>query len=163
EPVVDERQLLHERDTVLAELVEQRVRVQGVNVCVATSPRVAGVVGTWQHVGKNRLEHDAAVVNPPESQAPIAIEAVPAQRGGLDACTICHGPDGSSVPGVDLDHGQFRRASTDDEIVEIIRRGIPGTAMPPGNYSAVQAGRIVAYLRWLAASGQTATSTGDPA
>jgi putative heme-binding domain-containing protein len=63
---------------------------------------------------------------------------------------------------VDLAHGQFRRASTDEELGEIIRRGIPGTAMPPGNYSTVQAARIVAYLRWLAASGQTAVATGDP-
>ena len=60
----------------------------------------------------------------------------------------------TAVPGVDLAHGQFRRASTDEELGEIIRRGIPGTAMPPGNYSTVQAARIVAYLRWLATSGQ---------
>jgi putative heme-binding domain-containing protein len=95
-------------------------------------------------------------------ELPASADAQDGQRAYLGACTNCHGPDGNSVPGVDLAHGQFRRASTDDELVEIIRRGIPGTAMPPGNYSAVQAGRIVAYLRWLAASGQTATSTGDP-
>jgi putative heme-binding domain-containing protein len=90
-----------------------------------------------------------------------SIDAQDGQRLYLGACTNCHGPDGNGVPGVDLAHGQFRRASTDDELGEIIRRGIPGTAMPPGNYSSVQAGRIVAYLRWLAASGQTAAATGD--
>jgi len=96
-------------------------------------------------------------------EPPPSVDAQDGQRAYLGACTNCHGPDGNSVPGVDLAHGQFRRASTDDEIVEIIRRGIPGTAMPPGNYSPVQAGRIVAYLRWLAASGHTATATGDAA
>jgi len=92
-----------------------------------------------------------------------SVDAQDGQRLYLASCTNCHGPDGTSVPGVDLGHGQFRRATTDDEIAEIIRRGIPGTAMPPGNYSTTQAVRIVAYLRFLAASSQTATATGDPA
>jgi putative heme-binding domain-containing protein len=96
-------------------------------------------------------------------ETPPSVDAQDGQRAYLGACTNCHGPDGNSVPGVDLAHGQFRHASTDDELVEIIRRGIPGTAMPPGNYSPVQAARIVAYLRWLAASGRSATATGDPA
>lgn len=96
-------------------------------------------------------------------ELPASVDAQDGQRLYLGACTNCHGPDGTSVPGVDLAHGRFRRAASDDEISEIIRRGIPGTAMPPGNYSATQAARIVAYLRWLAASGQAATATGDAA
>ena len=107
----------------------------------------------------------AALALPPlVAQEPAAsVDAQDGQRLYLGACTNCHGPDGTSVPGVDLAHGRFRRATSDDEIVEIIRRGIPGTAMPPGNYSTTQAARIVAYLRFLAASGQTTTATGDPA
>jgi len=106
----------------------------------------------------------AALALPPlVAQEPAAsVDAQDGQRLYLGACTNCHGPDGTSVPGVDLAHGRFRRAASDDEIVEIIRRGIPGTAMPPGNYSTTQAARIVAYLRFLAASGQTTTATGDP-
>jgi putative heme-binding domain-containing protein len=84
------------------------------------------------------------------------------QRLYLGACTNCHGPDGNTVPGVDLGHGQFRRASSDAELAEIIRRGIPGTAMPPGNYSSRQASLIVAYLRSMATTGSKATATGDP-
>jgi mono/diheme cytochrome c family protein len=38
------------------------------------------------------------------------------QRLYLGACTNCHGPDGNTVPGVDLGHGQFRRASSDAEL-----------------------------------------------
>src|SRR5207253_3821740 len=79
----------------------------------------------------------------------------------LATCSACHGADGEAVPGVDLGHGQFRRASTDDELVEIIRRGIAGTAMPPSNYSNVQANQIVAYLRSLAVSAQNALAPGD--
>src|SRR5712671_7381473 len=59
QPLVYERQLLDERHTALAELVEERVGVQGVDVRVPTSPFVPGVVWTWKHVGKDRLEHDA--------------------------------------------------------------------------------------------------------
>jgi putative heme-binding domain-containing protein len=85
------------------------------------------------------------------------------QRLYLGSCTNCHGPDGNSVPGVDLGHGQFRRASSDAELADIIRRGIPGTAMPPGNYSTRQASLIVAYLRSMATAGEKATATGDAA
>ena len=84
------------------------------------------------------------------------------QRLYLGACTNCHGPDGNAVPGVDLGHGKFRRASSDAELADIIRRGIPGTAMPPGNYSGRQASLIVAYLRSMATTGSKVTATGDP-
>ena len=96
---------------------------------------------------------------------------VAAQRGGPGAaaagaqiyqssCTLCHGPAGTSVPGVDLGHDKFRRASSDAELIKIIRGGIPGTAMPPGNYSEQQAATIVAYLHSMATSAR-ATSSGD--
>ncbi len=55
------------------------------------------------------------------------------------------------MPSINLGSGKFRRGTTDDEIVKIILGGIPGTAMPPSNFSEGQAGTIVAYLRSLAA------------
>jgi putative heme-binding domain-containing protein len=67
-------------------------------------------------------------------------------------CTNCHGPNGDFVAGVDLGHGKFRRASTDNELVAIMVQGINGTPMPPANLSDQQAHQIVAYLRSLAAS-----------
>jgi len=83
------------------------------------------------------------------------------QRLFVGSCANCHGPDGDAVPGVDLGHNQFRRAASDADLIEIIRRGIPGTAMPPGNYSNTQATQIVAYLRSLGASSQRSTTGGD--
>src|SRR5580765_8011456 len=68
------------------------------------------------------------------------------------SCARCHGPDGDGVAGVNFSRGQFRRAATDDEIARIIMIGIPGTGMPPGNFSEFDAGRIVAYLRSMAAA-----------
>jgi putative heme-binding domain-containing protein len=65
-------------------------------------------------------------------------------------CSNCHGPNGNFVSGVDLGHGNFRRASTDNELVAIMVQGIMGTPMPPANLSDQQAHQIVAYLRSLA-------------
>ncbi len=66
------------------------------------------------------------------------------------SCAGCHGPNGEMVPGVELQRGQFRRATTDTEIIAVIRSGIPGTTMPPSSFSETQAGAIVAYLRSVA-------------
>lgn len=90
-----------------------------------------------------------------------AVDIEDGARLFLATCAACHGPDGEAVPGVDLGHGQFRRASSDDELVDVIRRGIAATAMPPSNYSNVQATQIVAYLRSLAVSSQNAAAPGD--
>jgi putative heme-binding domain-containing protein len=79
----------------------------------------------------------------------------------LSNCASCHGPDGEAVPGVDLGHGQFRRATSDDDLVDIIRRGIQGTAMPPSTFSNVEANQIVAYLRSLAVSAENAKAPGN--
>jgi putative heme-binding domain-containing protein len=77
-------------------------------------------------------------------------EVADGHRLYLANCAGCHGPEGEAVPGVNLGSGKFRRASTDDDIVQITRNGISGTAMPPGNFSPTQARVIVAYLRSLA-------------
>jgi putative heme-binding domain-containing protein len=62
-------------------------------------------------------------------------------------CALCHGLDGTRVSGVNLGSGQFRRASSDDDLIGIIRAGIPGTAMPSNTFSDGDAGNLVAYLR----------------
>ena len=71
-------------------------------------------------------------------------------------CTGCHGPEGDGVAAVNFSKGQFRRASSDEDLARIIASGIPGTPMPPGNFSPVQAITVVAYLRSMAASSGTA-------
>jgi len=92
----------------------------------------------------------AAVAFAQPGYSPADIEAGK-QLYGVN-CTNCHGPNGDQVSGVDLGHGTFRRASTDDEIVAIMIQGINGTPMPPANLSDQQAHQIVAYLRSLAAA-----------
>jgi putative heme-binding domain-containing protein len=78
-----------------------------------------------------------------------------------NTCATCHGPDGNTIPGIDLGRGQFRQPYSDADLSRIIRNGIPGTAMPPGNFSEEQAARVVAYLRSVAASHRSSVVAGD--
>src|SRR5262249_46555943 len=61
--IIDERKLLHERRAAPAELVEERVGIQSVDICIPASPSVSGGVWLWQYVRKNGLEHDADSVS----------------------------------------------------------------------------------------------------
>jgi putative heme-binding domain-containing protein len=95
-----------------------------------------------------------------------SFSAIDVQDGGRlyrANCTVCHGAEGNGIPGIDLAHNKFRRAKDDDDIAAIIRTGIPGTAMPPNNFSDFQALTIVAYLRSIAAATATTTSGGNAA
>ena len=65
-------------------------------------------------------------------------------------CAGCHGQNGDGVAGIDLSRGQFRRGTSDTEIIKIIQTGIPGTTMPPHNLTDTQAGAVVAFLRNMA-------------
>jgi len=87
------------------------------------------------------------------------------QRGGqtyLTNCATCHGPDGDQVSGVNLASGQFRKARTDQDLIDIVRKGIPGTPMPPGNFSEMQASAIVAYLHSMASAPRTLLNNANP-
>jgi putative heme-binding domain-containing protein len=83
-------------------------------------------------------------------------------------CLKCHGPDGNALPKADLSRGKFRRTSTaagtESELVTIIEKGIPGTAMPPNeSINDFQAATIVAYLRSLTDNPARASAlAGDP-
>src|SRR3954470_23778604 len=72
-------------------------------------------------------------------------------------CGRCHNTDGAGVPGVEL-FKQFKRANSDDDIAKLIQAGIPGTSMPPHQFSTPQALTVVAYLRSMV--GVTPTPAG---
>jgi putative heme-binding domain-containing protein len=77
-------------------------------------------------------------------------------------CTVCHGPTGETVAGVNLRSGRFRRATTDAELTAIIRTGIPGTAMPAFNFTTPELTGIVAYLRNMRDFNAAGVPVGDP-
>ncbi|MEO8484669.1 MAG: c-type cytochrome [Acidobacteriota bacterium] len=87
------------------------------------------------------------------------------ERGGqtyLLSCGSCHGPTGDLVAAVNLFGGTFRRATSDQEIVGLIRSGIPGTPMPPSSLSEADAMQIVAFLRSRPGTTTAARTSGLP-
>jgi putative heme-binding domain-containing protein len=88
------------------------------------------------------------------------------QEGGrvfAQACANCHGPDGDLIAGIDLGRNVFKTAKTDEDLVRIIRTGVPNAGMPPNNMSVEQAQRVVSFLRSSAAAKRSNTSVGDAA
>src|SRR6266853_227500 len=81
----------------------------------------------------------------------------------LANCTGCHGPEGDGVAGINFSQGKFRRGASDDDLVRIIVRGIPGTPMPPSGIAENQVATIVAYLRSMTAGNGEASGGGDAA
>jgi putative heme-binding domain-containing protein len=82
----------------------------------------------------------------------------------IENCAICHGPEGDAVPRVNLASGKFRHGESDEELSQTIKNGIPGTAMPPGNFHEHQITALIAYLRSMSASISSNTVTlGDAA
>jgi putative heme-binding domain-containing protein len=100
---------------------------------------------------------------PASAQHETASDVEDGARVFRQSCANCHGPDGNEIAGIDLGRGQFRTAKTDEDLVAIIRKGVPGTPMPATNMSEEQAKRVVAYLRSTAATRSTASAVGDAA
>ena len=78
-----------------------------------------------------------------------------------NTCANCHGPDGNEVAGIDLGRGVFRRAKTDQDLIQIIRTGVAGTAMPASDMSVAQAEQVVAYLRSVASTKRSTSAAGN--
>src|SRR5215472_5817081 len=103
---------------------------------------------------------------PPVQTSPISSAAKPdleeGKRQFVQNCSTCHGVNGGGEVGPDL-HGVVAKLG-DSAVHDIIRRGIPGTAMPgSATMSEKQIIDTVAYLQNLSAAPASATVAGDPA
>jgi putative heme-binding domain-containing protein len=65
------------------------------------------------------------------------------------------------IAGVDFRSGKFRRANSDDDLMRIVRNGIPGTAMPPNSFADSDLESIVAYLRSMRDFHSRSVTIGD--
>ena len=95
-----------------------------------------------------------------EEHGYTAAEIERGEQAYMANCSSCHGVSGDGISGVNLASGRYRRATTDDELIGIVSNGIPGTAMPPGNYPPPQARVIVGYLRSMASATRAARGSG---
>ena len=100
---------------------------------------------------------------PANAQHETASDIEDGGRVFRQSCANCHGPDGNEIPGIDLGRGIFKSAKTDEDLVAVIRKGVPGTPMPATNMSEEQAKKVVAYLRTTAATKTSSTAVGDAA
>ena len=64
-------------------------------------------------------------------------------------CGSCHGPLGNGGKGANLAQPRLRRATDDQALFNIIRRGISGTEMPGSPLTPGQVSSIAAYVRAL--------------
>jgi cytochrome c oxidase cbb3-type subunit III len=86
------------------------------------------------------------------------------QRGArvyYGTCVSCHGPNGDSIPQVNLRSNRFSHAVTDDDLIRVITGGIAGTGMPANTLEAPDEDGIVAFLRNMDAQLGEAASVGD--
>jgi len=64
-------------------------------------------------------------------------------------CGSCHGPLGNGGRGANLAQPQLRRATDDQALSNIIRRGIRGTEMPGSPLTPSQLASVAAYVKTL--------------
>lgn len=97
-------------------------------------------------------ESNESLVNPFTSDADVAKGAVTFKN----QCASCHGADArGGAQGPDLSSGQFRKATSDESLFQIINRGIPGTNMPAFLLNPGPAWQVVAYIRSLSLNKRT--------
>lgn len=78
-------------------------------------------------------------------------------------CQSCHGPNGDQIGGIDLRRGQFRRSTSDEDLIKVITTGVPGTAMPPFSLQPPEVGSVIAFIRAGFDPAGTAVKVGNAA
>ncbi len=100
---------------------------------------------------------------PADNQPVSAGDPAAGQKLFTSSCAACHGPEGQGVPGLgkDMTGSEFIASQSDEQLVAVIKAGIPpgqapndtAVAMPPkgGNPSLSDQDlyHIVAYLRTI--------------
>jgi putative heme-binding domain-containing protein len=79
-----------------------------------------------------------------------------------EQCTVCHGGTGEGVAGVDLRANRFKKASTDNDLRNVISNGVEGTGMPPFKFTSPELTAVIAYLRNMRTFDSKTALIGDP-
>jgi cytochrome c oxidase cbb3-type subunit III len=77
-------------------------------------------------------------------------------------CSVCHGIDGKgSGRGPDLTQGLVVTRGTDDDVFQVIHKGVPGSAMPGFDLPDSQIRQLVAFIRSLSTKAAELFVPGD--
>ena len=79
------------------------------------------------------------------------------------SCGGCHGPDGGGGRGPNLVRRSLWHPLSDEAIFAVIRKGVPGTDMPPTNLSDEQTWNLVAFIHALTGPAADQNVPGDAA
>jgi cytochrome c oxidase cbb3-type subunit III len=77
-------------------------------------------------------------------------------------CSLCHGPNGDLMSGIDLRRGRFRRAVSDDDLARVITNGVPDAGMPAFRLQGSEVTSLVAFIRAGFDVSGAAVKIGDP-
>lgn len=78
-------------------------------------------------------------------------------------CSLCHGPNGDLMSGIDLRRGRFRRAVSDDDLARVITNGVPDAGMPGFKLPGTDVTALIAFIRAGFDVSGAAVKIGDPA
>lgn len=82
----------------------------------------------------------------------------------MSSCAGCHGPDGGGgARGPNLVRRSLWHPLSDDAIFQVIRKGVPGTDMPPTRLGDEQTWNLVAFIHSLTGPASTNVVPGDAA
>jgi len=81
----------------------------------------------------------------------------------VNQCSLCHGPNGDGVNGVDLRRGVFRRSVSDEDLARVITNGISAAGMPNFRFQPAELNAVLAYIRAGFDPSGTPVKVGDPA
>ncbi len=77
-------------------------------------------------------------------------------------CALCHGPAGDLVSGINLARGEFRTASSDDDLRSVITEGRAQGQMPAFALREEELSGVIAYIRAGLDPDGVAVRIGDP-
>lgn len=107
-----------------------------------------------------RRDREPDLDNPLEKNR-AAIE--PGRELFASSCGACHGPTGQGGRGPNLADGRLVRGASNRRLFDSIRKGVPGTEMPPYTLPDEKIWQIVTFLRDLSASAFDTEVPGDAA
>jgi len=108
---------------------------------------------------QERRQEENATANSLNGQ-PEAIEA--GQKLFATMCSGCHGAQAEGGRGPNLEDGRLVRLKDDQHLSDSIRKGVPGTEMPPFNLLDEQIWQLLAFIRSLSAPAAESRVPGDP-
>ena len=80
-----------------------------------------------------------------------------------ETCSACHGVNGEGGLGPSLTDGREIRRASDAQLFQSVKKGVPGTDMPPFNLADDDVWRLVLFVRSLSAPAIETRVPGDPA